>query len=117
MSVSVTRRTTLTYAGDVVGTEIIDATENLNSPGVVEFKTLASGANTITPPTGGSVPKAVTITLPVGNVITVTLKGVTGDAGVLLSPLEPFTITLGTPTTTFVLTVSAELTGVRFFWT
>jgi hypothetical protein len=108
---------TITYSGDVEGTEIIDATANAASPAQVDLRTLASGSNTITPPTGGATAKSVTIKPPVGNVVTITLKGVTGDTGFLLSPTEPTTLALATGTTAFDLTCSATLTGIRFYWT
>jgi hypothetical protein len=83
----------------------------------MEIKILASGANTITPP-AGSTPVSVTIVPPAGNVITITLKGVTGDTGILLHPTDPTTIALGSPTATFVLTAgSLFASGVRFYWT
>jgi hypothetical protein len=117
MAVTATRSTTITYTGDVTGTETIAASSNAASPGSVEIKTLASGANTITPPTGGTTAKAVTIVPPAANAQTITLKGVTGDTGFLLSPTEPTTLALASGTTTFVLTCGAEIAGVRFFWT
>jgi len=117
MSVTATRSITIVYSGDVVGTETITAASNTSSPGSVEIKELASGANTITPPTGGTTAKAVTILPPSGNVVTITLKGLTGDTGFLLSPTESTTLALAAGTTTFVLTCSATLTGIRFYWT
>ncbi len=117
MATSAARTTTLTYTGDVVGVQLIAAAANAASPGTMEIKTLASGANTITPPTGGTSPVAVTVVPPVGNVVTLTLKGVTGDTGIGLHLTDPFTVTLATPTTTFCLTTNAILTGIKFFWT
>lgn len=117
MAVTATRSTTIVYSGDVVGTETISAASNTVSPGSVEIKTLASGANTITPPTGGSTAVSVTIVPPTGNVVTITLKGLTGDTGFLLHPTDPSTFALASGTTTFVLTCSSTLTGIRLYWT
>jgi hypothetical protein len=116
MSVSASRSQTITYTGDVTGTETVSAATNAASPGSVELKTLTSGANTITVPTGGSTPSAVTILPPTGNTVTLTLKGITGDTGVALHLTDPTTIALATTVTTFVLTTSNTLTGIRFYW-
>lgn len=116
MSVSSSRSQTITYSGDTTGTQTISAASNSASPGSVEIKTLSSGANTITVPTGGSTPSAVTILPPAGNTVTITLKGVTGDTGVALHLTDPTTIALATTVTTFCLTTSNTLTGIRFYW-
>ena len=116
MSVISTRKQTIVYSGDVEGTEIIPAATNEASPGSVEIKTLASGLNTITVPTGGSTVVAVTIVPPVGNTTSITLKGVTGDTGVRLHNTDPTTIAIDPSTTTFVLTTGGTVTGVRLYW-
>lgn len=116
MSTSATRTITLVFSGDVTGTETISAATNAASPGQLEIKTLSSGANTITVPTGGSTPTAVTIVPPTGNVVTMTLKGVTGDTGVALHLTDPTNIALASSVTTFVITTSNTLTGIRFYW-
>lgn len=117
MATSAARTTTITYTGDVVGVQPVVAAINAASPGTMEIKTLVSGANTITPPAGGSTPVGVMIIPPLGNVVALTLKGVTGDTGVLLHPTDPTFIALGSPTATFCLTTSNTLTGIKFFWT
>ena len=117
MAVTATRSTTITYTVDTVGTQVINAASNAASPGSVEIKTLASGANTITPPTGGSSPVSVTCVPPAGNTQTLTLKGVTGDTGFGLHLTDPFTVTLATTTTTFVITAGGTVTGMRMYWT
>lgn len=117
MSVAATRTTTVVYTGDVTGTETISAASNAASPGMIEIKTLASGANTITVPTGGTTPTAVIIQPPTGNTQTLTLKGITGDTGVGLHLTDPFTLSLAAATATFVLTAGNTITGVRFYWT
>jgi len=117
MPTTSTRIISIGYTGDVTATETLNAASNTVSPGTFEIKTLASGANTITPPTGGSTPIACTVVPPAGNVVTLTLKGLTGDTGIGLHLTEPFTVSLATGTTTFVLTTSATLTGIRLYWT
>lgn len=117
MSVTATRSTTIVFTGDVTGTETISAASNAAAAGMIEIKTLASGANTITVPTGGTTPTSVTITPPTGNTQTLTLKGVTGDTGVGLHLTDPFTLSLAAATATFCLTAGNTITGVRFYWT
>lgn len=117
MSVTSTRTTTIVYSGDVVGTETIPAAQNGASPGQVEIRTLASGANTITVPSVTSiVVTAVTIVPPVGNVTSIILKGVTGDTGIRLHNTDPTTLAIDASSTTFVLTAGASIVGVRLFW-
>ncbi len=117
MAVTAIRKTTITFSGDFIATEQYSAALNSASPGTRDIVTLASGANTITPPAGGSIPKAVTIIPPTGNIVTITLKGVTGDTGVLLHLTDPTTIALGSAVATFVLTTSNILTGLVLVWT
>jgi hypothetical protein len=117
MSVSATRTTTIVYSGDVTGTETIAAALNAASPGSVTIQNLASGLNTITVPVGSATVVAATIVPPVGNVTSITLKGVTGDTGILLHLTDPTTIALAAAQATFVLTTGGIINGVRIFWT
>ena len=116
MAVTATRMTTIVYSGDVAGTETISAAPNAASPGSVEIKTLASGANTITLPTGGSTVVACTIVPPVGNTTSITLKGVSGDTGIRVHNTDPTTVSFDSSVTTFVLTTGAAITGARLYW-
>jgi hypothetical protein len=116
MSVSAIRTITIVYSGDVTGTETIVAATNAASAGSVEIKTLAAGANTITVPTGGTVPTACTIVPPTGNTQTLVLKGVTGDTGIGLHLTDPSTIALASSVTTFCLTAGNTITGLRLYW-
>lgn len=111
-----TRKVTIVYSGDVDGTQEIDAASNTSSPAAVELKTLAIGANTITVPTAGMVPTAVTIVPPTDNTTSITFKGVTGDTGVRIRNTDPTTIALHSSVTSFCLTAGAEITGVRLYW-
>lgn len=116
MAVTSNRTSTVVLTGDVTGTLVSTAAQNAASPGSVEIKTLASGANTITVPTGGSTPVAVTITPPVGNTVSITVKGVTGDTGVRIHNTDPTVIALDSSVLTFCLTAGAALTGLRLLW-
>lgn len=118
MAVNATRKTTIVFTGDVVGTEVQEAAANAASPGMIEVKTLASGANTITVPTmAGFIPTAVSIRPPTGNATSIILKGVTGDTGVRLHNTDPGSYPLDSSVTSFVLTAGASIVGVRFIWT
>lgn len=117
MSATANRSVTIDVSGDVDYNQTFSATENTDSPAQNDIVTLASGANTITPPSGGTIPVSVTIIPPPGNTQTITLKGLTGDTGVSLSKTDPTSIALGSPTATFVLTAGAQIEGVRLIWT
>jgi hypothetical protein len=117
MAVTATRRIAIELSGDLTAGFTFSAADNTASPAQIDIVTLASGANTITPPTGGSTPKSCTIIPPSGNINTITLKGITGDTGVVLHLTDPTTIALNSPTAVFVLTASAIITGVRLVWT
>jgi len=116
MAVTSTRTQLIVFTGDVTGTETLSAASNASSPGSVEIKTLASGANTITLPTGGSTVTACTIVPPTGNTTAVTLKSVTGDTGIRIHNTDPTTVTFHTTETSFCLTAGAQITGVRLYW-
>ncbi|SRR6266404_5580830 len=109
----------ITFTGDVQATLPVSSAANSTSPGVDTFiASLVSGANTVTVLTAvGFVPTAVTIIPPAGNVVTITLKGVTGDTGVALHLTEATKIALAASVTTFVLTVGAAgIVGLRLIW-
>ena len=117
MAVAAARKQIIGLTGDVVAQYILQAALNAASPGSVEIKTLASGLNTITLPTGGSTVVSCTIVPPSGNSTSITLKGVTGDTGVRIHNTDPTTLTFHSTVTDFVLTTGAQITGVRFYWT
>lgn len=70
---------------------------------------LASGANTITVPSGTTL---VVIVPPTDNTQTITQKGVSGDTGHEISRTKPTIIAWQTGTT-FVLTAGAAITGLK----
>lgn len=117
MAVTATRVTTITYTGDVVGTETISAASNAASPGSITVQSLASGFNTITVPTStGVTVTAVTIQPPTGNSTSIVLKGVTGDTGVRIHNTDPTTVAIDSSVTAIGLTAAAIVQGVRFYW-
>ena len=117
MATASTRRIAITFTVDVTFTQTFAAAANASSPGENDLVTLASGANTITVPTSGTVPTAVTIIPPAGNVVTMIFKGVTGDTGVGMHLTDPSTFALAATVTTFCITAGATLTGLRLVWT
>lgn len=113
MAVTAARTVVVLYTGDIAAQCYEDAADNSASPAQIETVTLAAGANTITPPTSAT---ACTIVPPSGNTSTITLKGVTGDTGVVLHKTDPTSIGINSASDTFVLTAAAEITGVRLIW-
>jgi hypothetical protein len=102
-----------TITGLPSGTATIALTlANATASGQELFTTLASGANSITVPSGT---KWVIIVPPAGNSTTLTFKGVTGDTGVVLHPTEPAIISLASSVSTFCLTASALMTSPTLF--
>lgn len=115
MATTATRVLTITYTGDVTGTETISAASNASSPGQIQIISLVSGNNTITVPTAGTVPTACTIVPPSNNANTLILKGVAGDTGITILKTDPTTIALDPGVTTFVVN-AAGTTNTRFVW-
>ena len=115
MAVTSTRRIINRFSTDDGGItfQSVEEFENVAAPGDVDVQNLSSGANTITPPSGA---KGVTIIFPPGNEVLVTLKGVTGDTGIVLHPTAPTSIGLYSASSTFVLTAASALTGIRLIW-
>lgn len=116
MATTSVRTTVVGFSGEVDATFQFEAGSNAVSPGAIDILTLAAGANTITPPAGGSTPVAATIIPPSGNTQSLILKGVTGDTGVRLHDTDPTTIALDPSVSTFVLTAGGTITGLRIVW-
>lgn len=112
MAVNSKRTVTITFEEDVEYNQTFEAVENSTSPGVNETQALASGANTITAPTGAA---GCTIIPPAGNTTTMTLKGVSGDTGIALALTSPTSLGLS-GVSTFVITTNGPVT-VRLIWT
>jgi len=77
-----------------------------------DVASLSNGANTITCPTGAV---GFVIIPPTSNSVTITLKGVSGDTGISLSPSQPSCITVGTLPANFVLTTNGSV-NVTIVW-
>ena len=117
MATTSARTVGITLTGDTTYAQSFSAASNTASPGQSDLVTWTAIFNTITPPAGGSTPKALTIVPPSGNTQSMTLKGVTGDTGILLHLTDPTTIALGSAVATFGVTAGGTVTGVRLIWT
>lgn len=106
MSVTSNRKVVITFSSDVEFSQEFEAPTNSSGSGEVDSVVLASGNNTITPPTGAV---AVTIIKPTGNAVALILKGVNGDTGIALSLLGPDSISL-LAVTTFVINAASSVT-------
>lgn len=118
MAAQSTRVTTITFTGDVTGTQTLEADTNAASPASNAIQALSSGANTITVPTStGVTVTACTVIPPTGNTTSITLKGVSGDTGIQIHDTDPTTVAIDSTVTSFVLTAGAAIQGVRLIWT
>lgn len=117
MAVNSTRVVTITYSGDVAGTNTLSAAANAVSPGSVTVHTLSAGDNTITVPTGGTTVKGATIVPPAGNAQAITLKGIGADTGIPLSKLDPTSIAFEAAPANFVLNAGGTINILRILWT
>lgn len=117
MATSAAKTITVTFTGDVSGTQTLTPATNATSAAKVDILTLASGANTITVPavTGFTVTGCV-IAPPAGNVNSITFKGVSGDTGTRLHNTDPSYLALDSSVVSFVLTAGAQVSGVRIEW-
>ena len=107
---------TTTFTLESAATALAATLNNGNSPCYLEAGVaLVAGANTITPPTKAG---GVLIIPPAGNTIAITLKGVTGDTGIVLAKIAPTLLTFDTtPPANFCLTVGVGgITGMKYLW-
>jgi len=117
VSATSTRMIALSFSGDRLSNPFAAAAANTASPAATAAPvTLAPGDNTITVPTGGTVPTAVTIVKPAANTATIKLKGAGGDTGVKLHATDPDSISLDPTQATIILNASATVTGVVLIW-
>lgn len=116
MTVTAVRTTIISFAGDLIGTESYRNT-NTDSPAVIQLINLTSGATTVAIPISGTAkPRSVTIVPPALNTTELTLKGVSGDTGVILHLTDPTTVSLSTAPSSFVIAAGGNLTGLRLIW-
>ena len=114
---STQRTVTLAFSTPFSLAPSTSAAINLASPGAVQAPiTLASGDNTITVPTGGSVHTAVTIIKPATNTNLLKLKGIGGDTGVSLHKTDPDSISLDATQVSFVINAAGSTPGVVLIW-
>lgn len=118
MSATARRKIIITFNGDVAGEQEYEAAEVSDSVAAIQTYTMAAATPTvfICPASSDQDPKSATIIKPSDYAGTLTLKGLSGDTGILLSPTEPDTITMGDGQTSFVLLASAEC-FIRVVWT
>jgi protein involved in polysaccharide export with SLBB domain len=118
MSVNSVRTVTINFTGDVISDKIYSAAQNPLSPGSITLHELASGDNTIAIPviTGISV-KGMTIIPPIGNIVTMTLKGNVADVGIPLSLTDPTSLAFQAAPANIVLTTGGVISGLRIVWT
>ncbi len=118
MAVNAARTITINLTGDVISDKIFAAIQNSVSPGSITVHALVTGANTITVPlVSGITVKAATIIPPAGNIQSIILKGVTGDTGVVISKVDPTSISFEAAPVNFVLTAGGSIDGLRIVWT
>lgn len=118
MAVTSSRKTQVDFSGDYT-LQYISIIENLASPGDIDIQNLILGANTITLPGGGATVKGCVIVPPSGNTSTLTVKGIAGDTGIVISKTEPTSIAFDSTAlpANFVINASAAITGMKFIWT
>lgn len=105
------------FSGDITTEVNQSALQNALSPAVETIMSLAIGANTITAPVvAGLVVTGLTIIPPSGNMIQMTLKGVTGDSGIPLHLTDWTSLSLGTGFSSLVISVGTAVVGVRLIW-
>lgn len=115
MAISAARHVFINLTGDYVANYAFDAAVNSASPGSVTTHNLSSGANTITVPVGFTV-KGATIIPPSTNTQAITLKGIAGDTGIVISSTDPTSIGFETAPANFVLNAGGTITGLRIIW-
>lgn len=115
MATSSSRSVSVSFTGDVqAAPPAFTAAANATSPGGLHMPyALSSGFNSIAVPVGAT---GATITKPTGNTVALTLKGITGDTGILLSTTDPDSISLPVGATTIGLTAGSNVT-VWITWT
>lgn len=115
MAVESTRQIVIGMSGDFTYNQNIPETpaSNPTSPAILDSLVLSSGFNQIDKPTGAI---GITIYPPTGNVVTLTLKGITGDSGIALHLTHPLSIGLAASVTSFGITTNGSVT-LRAVWT
>ncbi len=102
----------LNQTGDVEYQQTFAGTTNATGSGQNQLVDLSSGNNTITVPSNAV---GVTIVPPADNTDVLTLKGVNGDTGIIISPADPMFLSLD-GASSFVINASGAVTGVRLIY-
>lgn len=90
---------------------------NTSANELVTAQACGVGANTVNVPTLPTQAIGVVIIPPSTNTNAITLKGVTGDTGIAISPNTPTLLTFATvPPASFVLTIATATTEIGFRW-
>jgi hypothetical protein len=113
MAVTAALTLTGTITGLPGGSETVSLTlNNSAASGQTQFVTLASGFQTVSVPAGAV---WCIVVPPAGNTTSITLKGITGDTGVVLHPSQPSIIALGSSQTTIGITAGAGFSSPTEF--
>ena len=117
MSVVANRKITITFEGDLAGTQEYEAAQSDDGPGVTNTNLMNVGNTTVVAPADtGKVATAVTIIKPSDYDGVITLKGDAADTGVKLHPTDPDTISLDPTYGQIVIHVTVQV-ALRFVWT
>ena len=119
MSITSNITVTITQTGDIEANYSSEAVPNTAASGAISNLVLTSGTNTVTcPSTTVFQVRAALIKPPDDNTATITLKGVSGDTGILINPVNPTLLTFDTTatTTSFVLVASTTINAVQVIW-
>jgi hypothetical protein len=106
------------FSGDQESEAIYGSGNLANSPAVQQLANLVDGNNTITVPSVEDfVVHGVAIVPPAGNTNQLTLKGASGDTGVLLSATDVSMLQFGdTVPTEIILFIEGIIDGLRLVW-
>ena len=118
MSITALVKNYINLTGDLENELIFSSGDLATSLYSQELATLAIGANTVTLPSAtGFTVHGLAIVPPSLNAEEIILKGVSGDTGITLSATQASIVQFGaTPPASIVLTVTAEVIGVRLIW-
>lgn len=118
MSITSSRTVQIQFSGDITSQIIQSAADNATAFGETDTDTLAIGNNTVPAPiVSGLLITGLTIIPPSGNTAIMTLKGVAGDTGIPLHITDPTSIALDPTFVSLIISVTAQVVGVRFIWT
>jgi len=108
MAASASVSITGSVAGGPSGTKTLATivTSNPTSTDAVSVTSFSTGFTSVTIPTNAI---GVVIVPPAGNAQTLTLKGITGDTGITIHPVNPTLVNFATGTTTFGITVGGTV--------